>query len=95
MAEAVLKSFAEKLNCGICNQILYKPKLLPCGHTYCQFCLDGIVSFNEVGKGTLICPMNNCKEIVNFTTKEVVATKLKTNVISEDMLRVLDQHGQG
>ena len=94
MAEAVLKSFAEKLNCGLCNQTLYKPKLLPCGHTYCQFCLDGIVTFNEVGKGTLICPMNSCKEVVSFTTKEVVATKLKNNITLENTLHVLNQHDQ-
>ena len=95
MAEAALKSLSGKVNCGLCNHILYKPKILPCGHSYCQFCLDGIIQFDEAGKGHLTCPANNCEQNVKLNAKEIIVDKLKTNVALEDIIDVLKQYDEG
>ena len=95
MAEALIKRLCEKVKCGLCQEILYIPKTFPCLHSYCQFCLDGIVSFDENGKGCLKCPMKDCEQMINLTCKEVVAMKLKTNIMFQDMIDTLKEHDQG
>ncbi|XP_078690066.1 E3 ubiquitin-protein ligase TRIM63-like [Branchiostoma floridae x Branchiostoma belcheri] len=47
MASATLE---ESLSCGICLQPFTRPKILPCGHTFCEECL------REAAKGGLRCP---------------------------------------
>ncbi|XP_066285202.1 tripartite motif-containing protein 3-like [Branchiostoma lanceolatum] len=43
MAEAVQSSLCgklrEELSCSICLELFYRPKVLPCKHTFCQDCL--------------------------------------------------------
>ncbi|CAH1269266.1 TRIM2 [Branchiostoma lanceolatum] len=40
----------ESLSCGVCLQTFKRPKILPCGHTFCKECI------REVAKGGLRCP---------------------------------------
>ncbi|KAI8519814.1 hypothetical protein Bbelb_030710 [Branchiostoma belcheri] len=47
MASATLE---ESLSCGICLQAFTRPKILPCGHTFCEECLQ------KAAKGGLRCP---------------------------------------
>ncbi|CAH1269264.1 TRIM21 [Branchiostoma lanceolatum] len=54
MASGTGWSFAEEsLSCGICLETFIRPKILPCGRTFCEECL------REVAKGGLLCP--NCR----------------------------------
>ncbi|XP_057303093.1 uncharacterized protein LOC130639900 [Hydractinia symbiolongicarpus] len=54
------------VECKICLETYHKPKHLNCGHTYCQDCLDDMLSFNEDGSAELNCPLR-CpnKTIIN------------------------------
>lgn len=49
---------SDKPSCGICLEAHKEPKVLPCCHTFCKSCLDGLVSeTHETGpKSTLKCP---------------------------------------
>ncbi|XP_078608632.1 tripartite motif-containing protein 2-like [Branchiostoma floridae x Branchiostoma japonicum] len=50
-------SFPEdSMSCGICLQPFKRPKVLPCGHTFCEECLV------EAAKGGLRCP--TCRTVV-------------------------------
>lgn len=54
------------VECKICLEIYHKPKHLNCGHTYCQECLDDMLSFNEDGSAELNCPLRCAnKTIIN------------------------------
>uniref|UniRef100_A0A673VXY5 Uncharacterized protein n=2 Tax=Salmo trutta TaxID=8032 RepID=A0A673VXY5_SALTR len=45
----------QHLNCSICRGLFKDPVTTPCGHTFCQTCLECNLHFND-----LICPV--CKE---------------------------------
>ncbi|KAL3887931.1 hypothetical protein ACJMK2_000316 [Sinanodonta woodiana] len=44
--------FAQVLQCPICLESLRRPKVLPCGHTYCNSCLQSHISSKVINKGT-------------------------------------------
>ncbi|XP_078690604.1 uncharacterized protein LOC144921465 [Branchiostoma floridae x Branchiostoma belcheri] len=39
MASSLIDKICEDLCCGICLEILTRPKMLPCQHTFCQGCI--------------------------------------------------------
>ncbi|CAH1251691.1 TRIM3 [Branchiostoma lanceolatum] len=50
--------FSEELTCSICLELFTRPKVLPCGHTFCQHCLQ-----DHAGrKVPFQCP--NCRQQV-------------------------------
>ncbi|KAL3887886.1 hypothetical protein ACJMK2_000275 [Sinanodonta woodiana] len=44
--------FAQVLQCPICLESLRRPKVLPCGHTYCNSCLQSHISSKVINRGT-------------------------------------------
>ncbi len=44
-----------ELRCTVCLELFKEPKLLPCCHTFCKSCLEGILERSEV-KEKLVCP---------------------------------------
>eukprot|EP00058_Branchiostoma_floridae_P006925 XP_002592413.1 hypothetical protein BRAFLDRAFT_67279 [Branchiostoma floridae] len=56
----------EELSCSICLELFTRPKLLPCGHTFCQDCLQ--VYFCE-SQDHLKCP--NCQLQVSLPPEGV------------------------
>ena len=55
-----LSSLEELLECAICRNLLTDPKMLQCGHTFCEMCLQGV--HNASGQSrNLRCP--NCRAI--------------------------------
>jgi len=44
--------FVQHLYCTVCLDFFQKPRILPCGHTYCQSCIDGLLG----RKKTASCP---------------------------------------
>ncbi|KAJ8049356.1 Tripartite motif-containing protein 59 [Holothuria leucospilota] len=53
-------------SCSICFEEDVKPKMLPCGHTFCESCLENILLQRREFKTTFPCPM--CKNIVELPT---------------------------
>ena len=44
VAMANADDLEQKLTCSICLQLFREPRLLPCGHTYCQHCLTSYIT---------------------------------------------------
>ncbi|CAG2233916.1 unnamed protein product [Mytilus edulis] len=57
---ALTRSFAD-LSCSICMDDFEDPRLLPCFHTFCLRCIDGVIAA-EYKDGTFKCPL--CPEII-------------------------------
>ncbi|CAH1803085.1 unnamed protein product [Owenia fusiformis] len=49
--------YKEAIICAICQDTLSEPRTLPCMHSYCLKCLDGLVEGDDPSEeGTLKCP---------------------------------------
>lgn len=49
----------EELKCGLCENELRDPKVLPCCHTYCKACLEGLLASSS-DHHKLTCPQALC-----------------------------------
>ncbi|OCT63067.1 hypothetical protein XELAEV_18044163mg [Xenopus laevis] len=56
MASADLR---DELNCSICLGIYTDPVTLPCGHNFCQICIENVLGSQD-GSGVYTCPV--CRE---------------------------------
>ncbi|XP_066300962.1 tripartite motif-containing protein 3-like [Branchiostoma lanceolatum] len=68
MAAALLSfgtQIREEFSCSICLELFTRPKVLPCGHTFCQDCLQNVAGW----RGTLQCPI--CRQQVRLPPQGV------------------------
>ncbi|XP_066299881.1 tripartite motif-containing protein 3-like [Branchiostoma lanceolatum] len=71
----------EELTCSICLELFTRPKVLPCQHTFCQDCLEGLAR-----KGRNIqCP--NCRQKVRLRHQGVAG--LPDSIMAASMLESL------
>uniref|UniRef100_A0A8C3FA51 Tripartite motif containing 56 n=1 Tax=Chrysemys picta bellii TaxID=8478 RepID=A0A8C3FA51_CHRPI len=82
LSDAIATDF---LTCPICLERLRRPKILPCLHTYCQGCLEGLLGD---GPG-LRCP--ECREDVSLPQG---VTGLKTNFFVNGLLELVRPVGE-
>ncbi|XP_076466407.1 uncharacterized protein LOC143297796 [Babylonia areolata] len=66
-----------KLTCAICLENFRRPKILPCFHTYCQSCLQGVAGSSP----SFPCP--SCRAIVLLPPGGVGALKTNTYIESD------------
>jgi len=57
-----LSSLEELLECAICKEMLTVPKMLQCGHTFCEMCLQGVYNASRQSSN-LRCP--NCRALTS------------------------------
>lgn len=67
-----------KLECPVCLEYFKTPKILPCGHTYCEYCLNSLIKDSEVS-----CP--EC----NQHFKNILIERLPRNYILD---KVIESH---
>ena len=73
MASKVLVDPSE-LRCSVCLDVFMDPRVLPCVHTYCYGCLEGLV--NKSGSTqTITCPL--CGDVSPIPSGEL--KKIKDN----------------
>ena len=53
---SALKKLEEQLTCPICLEQFTNPKILPCFHSFCLHCLEGVASELVEGNPCLPCP---------------------------------------
>lgn len=63
--------FKEELTCSICYSLFEDPRVLPCSHTFCRSCLEGIQRYSQTPHWRypalpLKCP--NCRSLVQIPT---------------------------
>ncbi|NXK07120.1 TRI59 protein, partial [Herpetotheres cachinnans] len=62
--------FEEELTCSICYSIFEDPRVLPCSHTFCRNCLEGVIQLSSnfaiwrALRVPLKCP--NCRSVVEI-----------------------------
>ena len=53
---SALKEFEQQLTCPVCLDIYTNPKILPCHHSFCQHCLEGLPVNSQGNKYYIKCP---------------------------------------
>ena len=88
MDEALTK-LSKEVECILCHKTLSNPRILTCHHTFCQACLDEIITFQEDGNGQLKCPSSGCTNTVNIVVTETVSSKLSISYMFQNVLHIL------
>lgn len=85
--QAFNRKVREELICAICLDFLNEPKLLLCAHSFCQECLDGIVTMQTnyamqaslvLNEGDLVCP--SCRHVTALPDGRVEGLKTNYNL---------------
>ncbi|NWT05665.1 TRI59 protein, partial [Mionectes macconnelli] len=61
-----MERLEEELTCAVCFGIYQDPRVLPCSHTFCRECLEGILQSSDIFsiRRCLKCP--NCRAMVDI-----------------------------
>ncbi|XP_011666889.1 tripartite motif-containing protein 2-like [Strongylocentrotus purpuratus] len=77
---AATKQLSDSLQCPICTELLSKPKLLPCSHSFCGSCLYQLHSFKGFTV-TISCPV--CRQVAHVPRNNVC--NFPTNQIAKSL----------
>lgn len=83
------KKIEDILRCPVCHDMLHDAKFLPCGHTFCQSCLE-LCQRHKPSKIGMSCPM--CKEnsyISSFRHMRAGFSDLPKNLIAQEVADVV------
>ena len=88
MAESIdLSKLRKRLECGICLNVVCRPKALVCNHSFCKRCLDKILRFSPNGAAIIKCP-NGCKT-ETFLSSTQTTNDLEINFMLKSVLDLL------
>ncbi|NXL95548.1 TRI59 protein, partial [Alectura lathami] len=85
--------FEEELTCSICYSLFEDPRVLPCSHTFCRNCLEGVIQLSSnlsiwrPLRVPLKCP--NCRSIV-----EIPASGTEALPINFALKAIIDKYRQ-
>ena len=70
-ASSVADSWLKELECTICLEQYKEPKVLPCLHSFCKTCLEGLLPIKEGLSWRVDCP--SCRSSVEVSLVKCVA----------------------
>ena len=80
------KALTELLECSVClDQLDETSKVLPCQHTFCKRCLDGIVN----SKRELRCP--ECRFVVETRVEDLPSNILLIRLLESMKIQAIPQ----
>ncbi|XP_001185483.1 E3 ubiquitin-protein ligase TRIM56-like [Strongylocentrotus purpuratus] len=85
----------DSLQCPICKELLTKPKLLPCSHTFCEGCLTQLHSTQALGNQIKcavcrsVAPLSN-NNVSNFPTNRIAQSLAEDFKERSDRKRATD-----
>ena len=88
MSDDFISKLEKTVECHICHNRLEDPRLLPCDHTYCRFCLDDLLEFHENGKASIKCPLDCCDGEIEFGTNETTKNLPKNLALNNIMVLI-------
>ena len=88
MAEKVIQSVEDELNCSICLDTYTDPKLLQCFHVFCRKCLVRLVDQDQQGQLTLSCP--TCRQVTPVPANRVAG--LQPAFLINHLLEIMEEH---
>ncbi|XP_047445306.1 uncharacterized protein LOC125010598 [Mugil cephalus] len=82
MAQKEVELDRETISCSICLDLPKDPVTIPCGHSYCMYCIKG--HFDEEDKKKIYsCPECSCGQL--FTSRPVLAKSTMLAVLVEQL----------
>ena len=78
MAARLAEVLAEETQCGVCLDTFCEPRSLPCGHTFCTECLEGVLR-QSLKRREMECPSCRTKHTIDNSAPKVVARKFVFN----------------
>ncbi|XP_061179632.1 RING finger protein 207-like [Saccostrea echinata] len=95
MAEGIPKVNPAVYSCPICLENIIRPKRLPCSHTFCEKCLQTLISRASVGKEQekfdFECPL--CRRVTGRPEPGIVvdewANHFPTNILVDSFVRFI------
>ncbi|PFX12653.1 Tripartite motif-containing protein 45 [Stylophora pistillata] len=89
-ASTLAENLEKELECAVCLEQFKDPKVLPCLHSFCKICLEGLVGRKGKGNaGKLNCP--TCRTTVEIPERKV--DSLPVNFFLNNLLSMVSLHG--
>ena len=67
-----MNQYFKQLFCTICMTEFQNPKILPCGHTFCEKCIESISFENEV----------KCRQCINYYNLKTIQLSFNFSLIN-------------
>ena len=77
MAARLAKVLSEESQCGVCLDTFCEPRSLPCGHTFCTACLEGVLRQSK--RREIECPSCRTKHSTDNSAPKELARKFVLN----------------
>ncbi|PFX14018.1 tripartite motif-containing protein 45-like [Stylophora pistillata] len=87
-ASTLAENLEKELECAVCLEQFKDPKVLPCLHSFCKICLEGLVG-RKSNAWMLSCP--TCRITVEIPEGEV--DSLPVNFFLNNLLSMMSLHG--
>ena len=90
--QELVEGIEQELTCAVCLDRFTEPKVLPCLHTYCKGCIDGLVAKTrkeqQAEENKVVCP--KCRE--KHAVPDAGASGFTSNFTVKNLVELLQVH---
>ena len=88
-----LLKLEKELTCPVCLDLYTNPMILPCHHSFCQECLDGLTQEREARGDTYCLSCPTCRSLSCLNNLKEITQSLK-NKVSDPQQVTCNDHGK-